>query len=706
MAVLEKIRQRTTVLILIIGLALFAFVISGVFTNSGSGSPMGGSAIGSVNGEEISIDDFRQKLEVAAQRAGSQATTVQLVNQVWNSSLRTSLLNQEIEDLGISVEGDQIMNFIKNTPSYSNQPEFQDENGIFSESLFIAAVADWKANNPYRYSLWLQDELAIMQSAKEQMYFNLIKAGVGTTLEEGKFDYKLANDKVDISYVRMPFSAVPDTTITVTAGEIESYISKNPALFKQEPARDIRLVYFEEKASKEDEQAVKDAVVGLLSDTEEYNENTGTTEKVAGFLNTTDLGAFLERNSDTTYDTIFRAKNEIVSTFKDSIISLNPGQTFGPYKENNAYKVSKLVAKKNNGTVKASHILISFVGAERVSPTVTRTKEEARKEANRLLIEAKKSTTVFAELARDNSDGPTAPRGGDLGFFQEGQMTPKFNDFMFSNSVDAIGLVETEFGFHIVRVDDKQDIFQIATLSRDVAPSEQTINTIFTQATKFEMEVTENPKEYVGIAKEGNFDVRSVNKLLAMDENLPGLAAQRGVVQWAFNEDTDLGAIKRFNVNNGYAIVQLTARYRSGTMTVADASATALPILRKEKKAAWILKNKGGNTLESFAAASGQSVETASALSVKSPIIPGAGREAYVVGKAFNLTEGATSSLLVGETGVFLVQLNKEQEAVALDSYATYAEALKAGTQNSIFFSSYNALKETATIEDNRAVFY
>ena len=337
-----------------------------------------------------------------------------------------------------------------------------------------------------------------------------------------------------------------------------------------------------------------------------------------------------------------------MSTFKDSIISLNPGQTFGPYKENNAYNVSKLVAKKNNGTVKASHILISFVGAERVSPTVTRTKEEARKEANRLLIEAKKSTTVFAELARDNSDGPTASRGGDLGFFQEGQMTPKFNDFVFSNSVDAIGLVETEFGFHIVRVDDKQDIFQIATLSRDVAPSEQTINTIFTQATKFEMEVTENPKEYVGIAKEGNFDVRSVNKLLAMDENLPGLAAQRGVVQWAFNEDTDLGAIKRFNVNNGYAIVQLTARYRSGTMTVADASATALPILRKEKKAAWILKNKGGNTLESFAAASGQSVETASALSVKSPIIPGAGREAYVVGKAFNLTEGATSSLLVG----------------------------------------------------------
>lgn len=85
-------------------MALFAFVISGVFTNSGASGPTAGSAIGSVNGEEISIDEFRQKLEVAAQRAGNGATTVQLVNQVWNGELRSELLGQQIENLGISVE--------------------------------------------------------------------------------------------------------------------------------------------------------------------------------------------------------------------------------------------------------------------------------------------------------------------------------------------------------------------------------------------------------------------------------------------------------------------------------------------------------------------------------------------------------------------------------------------------------------------------
>lgn len=706
MAVLEKIRQRTTVLILIIGMALFAFVISGVFTNNGASGPLGGSAIGAVNDQEIGIEDFRLKLEAAAQRSGANATTIQLVNQVWNSELRKTILNQEIENLGISVEGDQIMSFIKNTPTYASQPEFQDENGIFNESLFIAAVADWKTNNPYRYSLWLEDEKAIMQTAKEQRYFNLIKGGVGVTLEEGKFDYELANDKVDISYVRMPFSEVPDADITVSAKEIEAYIKENPAVFKQEPARDIRLVYFEEKASKEDQQAIKNTVVSLLSDTEQYNAATGETEKVLGFLNTTDLAAFLERHSDQAFDTIYKTKNEIVSSFRDSIIALEIGGTYGPYKENNAYQVSKLLDKKANGSVKSSHILISYVGAERANPSVTRTKEEARKKANELLVEAKKSTTVFAELARDNSDGPTAARGGDLGFYQEGQMTPKFNDFIFSKPVKTIGLVETEFGFHIVRVDDKQDIFQIANLSRAIEPSEETINEIFTAATKFEMEVTEKPKEYISIAEAANFEVKTVNKLLAMDENLPGLSTQRGVVQWAFNQDTDLGAIKRFNVNNGYAIVQLTARYRSGTMTVADASAIALPALRKEKKAAYIIENYSAKTLEAFAKATKQQVETASALNVKTPILPGAGSEPFVVGKAFNIAVGSTSELLVGETGVYLLKVTNKTDAVALDNYATYAGALKAGAQGSVFYSSYNALKEAATIEDNRAVFY
>ena len=232
-------------------------------------------------------------------------------------------------------------------------------------------------------------------------------------------------------------------------------------------------------------------------------------------------------------------------------MALQPNELFGPYRDGDAFKVSKMIKRKANGSVKASHILISYEGAERANPTVKRAKEEAEKKAKELLIEAKKSGTVFAELARDNSDGPSAPQGGDLGFFEEGIMTPKFNDFAFNNPVGFIGLVETDFGFHIVKVDDKRDIVQIAHLTRAIEPSEETINSLFTEATKFEMASTSEDKPFTELAKEYEYVMRPVNKIKELDENLPGLGSQRAVVQWAFNEDTELGDIKRFGINNG-----------------------------------------------------------------------------------------------------------------------------------------------------------
>jgi len=198
MAILENIRKRTTVLILIIGMALFAFVISGVFTsNDFAGGNKVGSAVAEVNGESISIDDFRREVESASRRFGPTFSNSQLVNQVYEQQVRNTLLEQQFTDLGIDVESDQIIEFVR-TSGYAQIPEFQDENGIFNAEVFKSAIANWSVNDPLRYDAWLQDEQRIIQSAKERLYFNLIKGGVGATLTEGEFDYRMANEKVDI----------------------------------------------------------------------------------------------------------------------------------------------------------------------------------------------------------------------------------------------------------------------------------------------------------------------------------------------------------------------------------------------------------------------------------------------------------------------------------------------------------------------------
>jgi len=705
MAVLENIRKRTTVLILIIGLALFAFVISGVFTSSNFGGEKVGSSVAEINGEDISIDEFRQEVELASNRVGPTTSSMQVVNQVWENKVRKTILGEQFEDLGIGIEQDQIVDFLRTT-GYAQNPQFQDQNGQFDANIFKQTVADWKVNSPAQYKAWLQTEAEIIQLAKEQTYFNMVKAGVGATLKEGELDYKLANEKMDIKYVRVPYASIPDSTITVTKSEISDYVNKHKEEYKQEPARDLQYVYFQEKPSEADQAAIKDEITKLLDDSIEYNSQTDRNDTIRGFRNTKDVAAFLDRYSDTKFDTIFKAKKNLPSSVADTLMSLNIGQIYGPYKDGGSYKISKMIARKPNGSVKASHILLAYAGATRANPEVTRTKEEAEAKAKELLREAKKSGVVFSTLARDNSDGPSAPNGGDLGYFQRGVMVPKFNDFAFNNKEGSIGLVETDFGFHVIKIDDKEDVVQIATVSREIVASEETMNTLFTSATKFEMETTDDESAFSTLAKKEEYVVRPVNKIKALDENLPGLTNQRNIVQWAFNADTEVGDIKRFNINNGYAVVQLTGSYAEGVMSAEDASVLVLPIIRKERKAAKIMAANKGKDMSAIASDNSVSISNASALTVKSPTIPGAGSEPVVVGTAYAMSVGSISGLIEGNTGVFKIEIVKKTEAPKLDNYSVYANTLKTGAASRVNTAVYNALKEGSEIEDKRATFY
>lgn len=706
MAILESIRKQTTILILIIGLALFAFVISGVFTSSDLGGGKAGSSIAEINGEEVSIDGFREKVDIASRNSGPNASTMQTVNQVWDQEVRNTIMEQQLAHLGLNIEQDQIMNYIGTIPGYAENPQFQNENGVFDPNKFRSFIAELKMNEPAQYNFWLQNEASIIQSAKQQAYFNLIKAGVGATLKEGELDYRLANDKSDIKYVRIPFTSIPDSSITVSKSEIRNYIDAHKEDFKQDAARDIQFVYFEEKPSTEDVNTVKMALTEAMDDRVEYNDRTDTNDTIAGFRNTTDMAAFLDRNSDMKFDTIYKGKNQLPTQFADTLMALQVGEIFGPYRDGDNFKVTKMMDRKANGSVKASHILIGFAGAERANPEVTRTKEEAEAEAKRLLREARKKDAKFVELARDNSDGPSAPNGGDLGYFQEGRMVPEFNDFAFQNPVGTIGMVETSFGFHVIKVDDKRDIVQVATLAREIEPSEGTTNKLFTDATQFEMESISSDKAFSDMAKDKKYTVRPVNKIKATDENLPGLSAQRSIVQWAFSDDTEIGDIKRFDLNSGYAVAQLTKKYEKGLLSVEDASATVLPKIRKERKAAQIMSANEGKSIEDIAKDNNVSVSTASALNVKSPTIPGSGAEPAVVGAAFAMKQGDTSELIEGNTGIFKITVTKKIPAPKLDNYSTYASSVKATREAQVNTAVYNALKDASEIEDNRAVFY
>ena len=706
MAILNSIRKRTSVLIIVIGLALFSFVISGIFSSNTFQSEDFSNNVAEVNDTPLSIEDFRQSLEIASNAYGQNFSNSELVNIVFDQEVRKEILKQEHEKLGLNIEGDQIVDFIRNS-GYANIPDFQNDEGFFDEYVFKATVASWKATNPAQYDAWLIDEANIINAAKEQMYFNFVNAGVSTSLQEGETTFKFQNDKVSFDYVQLPYSSIADSLVSVSKEEIADYVSDNPEQFKQEEARDLRYVFFQEKPSKADEDAVLERITSLLEDREEYNEETKGSITVQGFKNTTEEADFIQRFSDLAGNLEYRTAETLPSVAAAQITALAKGAVYGPYKDGNTYKISKLVDSKKNGSVRSSHILVAYKGAERAASTIERSKGEARLRAQEYLRRARSGNEAFADLAREGSDGPTGAQGGDLGFVNEGVMVDAFNDFIFDNRVGRIGLVETEFGFHVVKVEAKRDVYSIATVALRIEPSETTTNTLFTDATTFEMKVSEaEPNSFSSIANEGGYSVRPISQLKVLDENLPGLGAQRNIVRWAFDSDRRVGDISRFDTADGYVIAQMTKKYEEGVQTPEQASTRVLPILRKKKKAAMLKDRYGSSDFESLKGQSTAYTGSALAMTTRSSVISGIGSEPYVVGKALALDAGQNASLIEGEYGVYALKITEKNEAMSLATYAPFTETIATQRRNQAAANAFFALKEKAEIKDNRSIFY
>lgn len=704
MAILNQIRSKKIVLMLVIALALLAFVVSADSITGGNNGATK-STIGEINGEGISRDAFLRNVENASRGTGANSSTLQVVNQVWNREVRSEILKQQFEELGISIEKEQIINVIKANPSFATNPNFQNEAGVFSEEKVIEFVRELKTTSPEAgYRQWQLQEDILINSSKENSYFNLIKAGVGVTLKEGEIAYKLESDKIDIKFVQVPYTSIADSTITVTDKEVEAYIRAHTDEFEEEALRSVRYVYFEEKPSEEDENDIKNKLEELLADKVVYNPTTKVNDTTSGFKRTLDIEAFVNANSDTKFDSTYVAKTALPTQFADTLYALNIGDVFGPYKDGESYKISRMANKSDAGSVKASHILIAYDGGQ-TEPKESRTKEEAEKLANELLAKVKKDVDTFADVAKEYSEDPgSADKGGTYDNVPKGQMVPAFNDYIFGNEIGEIGVVETAFGFHIIKVDDKYEGVQVATISRKIEASEKTINDIYTNTSKFEMGASEN--DFVEVAKEGDYNVRPLGNLKVLDESIPGVGNQRGLVQWAFNPDSEIGDVKRFNINNGYIVAQLTKKEKKGLASLTTAKPRILPVLRKQKKAAIIIEKSKGKSLTDFASENTVSSRTATGLNMKTPTITGAGREPKVVGTAFTLEQGGVSGLIEGENGIYMVEVTKKDTAGPLDNYSTYSNTQKTLNRNRVNYTAYNALKEASDIEDNRSDFY
>ena len=703
MAVLGQIRQRSFFLIIVIGMALFAFVISGVF--DGNTSSTSTDPIAVVNEEEVELTFFRQMVEQAER--SYNFSTMQAVNSVWDEMIRQTVFKQEFDLLGIDAGKEQIEMILSKDKRIVQDQRFQNESGFFDFGIFTDFVNSLRLENPQAYQNWRSQEESIIALAKENIYYDLIKSSSGFTELEGEDAYHLENDKVNINFVSIPFNEVPDSLFKISRSDIIRYVNQNKEKFELEASRKVNYVVFPELATDEDKSRIRANLDKLKELSVEYNDVSKLNDTIQGLKTTQNITEFVEQHSEVPFDSVYRAKGALANGYADILFELKKGDVFGPYEDGEQFKISRFIDRKNGGSIRASHILVSYEGASRASAKTTRSREEAQKMANKYYREARRNPDDFSELAIQYSDGPSSSMGGDLGFFQEGTMTDKFFEFCNGSRVGRIGIVETEFGFHIIKVTDKEDIVLIADVVKQIVPSEETSNEIFQKTTQFEMESI-NRKDFHATAQKYGYEIKEVDQVNILDENLPSIQRQRNLVQWLFNDGTRIDDIKRFSLTNGgYVVAQFTDIIPEGSINIDAIKEEVTQEIIKNDKADYLLEMYNSySSLDSLSEVIGKEIETATALTQKNNVLPGVGSEPYVIGVAFAMELNQPSAIIRGNKGVYMIEVSSKQIAENLESYQAYANVLKIEENNRISSVIYNALKSAAKIEDNRPVYY
>ena len=595
MAILGQIRKRSIFLIIVIGMALFAFVISGVFTSNGGFSS--NKPIGEINGEEIDFEIFNMMVEQAQTVYG--LNTINAVNFAWNQGIKNQSLIQELDKLGIDAGKNQLEQIISSDESIVLNPLFQNEIGLFDFNKFSNYIAQLKTSNPTVYNSWKLQEENIISLAKQKIYFDLIKSSVIYTNVESNIQFHLENDKVNIEYLRIPYELVPDSLIKIKDSEINSYVRNKKDVYEIGASKKVEFVYVPDIASDIDINNIRTNLEQLKDGFNQLNQITNSTEYVEGFSSVKDYSEFIDIYSEVAWDSIYKTKQELSSDFSDILYGLNVGQVFGPYQDGNFYKITRMIDKKRDGNL------------------------------NKVLL---------------------------------------------------------------------------ADVAIEIIPSNESSNENFRKASQVEFDANN------GLSlnqSDASLQINTFESFEDFDEGLPGVINSRQVIKWMYDDNSRVGDVRRFTLNDGYIVAKIIEFNKTRLPDIEDVRTEISQILIQNKKYDF-LKNKYKSTLNinTIAEENNLEVENASAVTQYDPILVGAGVEPYIIGSSFSLEPDEISELLKGNNGVYIIRLLSKEIAEEINLGQAISNSLSDREIERISTLIPEVLESKAEIVDNRSFYY
>ena len=701
MAAIGNIRKHYGLLVAFVGLALLAFVLGDLFKSTNSRQ---GTNVASVGNEKITYQDYSNLVSMNLENA--KASNAGSITPEQNYSIHASTLEQmirdivmkrEYKDLGLVVSSEELFDqFLGENPNQYVVSSFTGADGKFNKELVETYIRDFQTLTPEMQANWLNFERAIKEDRLNTKYDNLLKKSFYLPTKLAERYYSDKNDKVSAEVYAIRYNTIADSTVVLSDADKKAFYEENKNKYQTDATRAIDYIVFEIKPSKADIDFSRNLVNDLKDD-------LASIENAASFVNA---------NSDLPFDSAWKSRTDVPAEFENAIFSNGAGFVYGPYENDGYYNVAKVLDVENRSdSLMASHILVSYANALR--STETRTKDEAKSLADSLLNVIKKDSSKIETLAKDFSDDPSAQtNNGDLGWFTDGTMVYTFNEFVQDNKVGTVGMVETPFGYHIIKVTDRNEATpkaRIAVVANEITASTATYQNIFAEANRF---VTENTtaEEFNAAIENQGLNKRTFPTMRTTTNYITGISNPRQIVRWAFDENTKVGDMSSiFDLDDMYVVAVLTKAVEEGDAPYQDIADRYEYVIKKEKKGAMLAeqaKAYGTDYQKMIDNLKGEKT-TVDNVTFEGRGFGNFGVEDKVIGTVIGMKEGEVSEPIIGGNGLYVVKVVKETPAATTTDYSNIQREQRSKFNNQILNNAvYSALKDMTKIEDNSILFY
>lgn len=707
MAAIEKIRRHSGLLIVIIGLALLAFVLQDLFQSRGRSREYN---IAVIDGEKIPYQDYESLREknLASRRGSnnnlSSAETYSIYNNTLDEMIKEHIMTKEYEAVGMNVTSGELYDqFMGENPHEWVVQSFRKPDGTFDREAVQNYLGYLNEATPEQRAMWVDFERAVKENRLQNKFDNLVKASYHLPAKLAEKYYKDKNTKASADVIALRYSAIPDSTVVVTDKDNKAFYEENKYRYETDERRDIEYVVFDIKPSLEDRQNALKSIENVRAD----------------FVAVEDPISYVNANSDLRYDSTWLGRKDVSQMIERPIFDneRSVGFVFGPYEDGESFNLVRIIDQQNRpDSLRASHILIGYEGAFRSESKLTDAEAKAKADSLLNVLKANpKNETLFAELAEQFTDDPSGKgKGGDLDWFTDGMMVYAFNEFVVNNPVGAMDVVKTPFGYHVVKVTDKtapQPKARLAFMRHDITTSQKTYQATFAEANKF---VTENKTydQFNKAIEEQGLTKRTMPRMNASTYQIAGIDNPRPIVHWAFDKKTklyDISNIFDMDNDNMFVVAALTNIIPEGYAPMsAILDQAKYQIMNKKKGEMAVDKMKACDTdVNRMVNELGAESTTVSDVSIDSRVLGNFGVEADIIGTILGMKEGEQVGPVAGNSSAFIIKNVKVEQPAATTDYADILRERNSQFTNKVLNNGvYNALKNNAKIEDNRANFY